>query len=170
GLGGGNDGVEGWSFYGQMERDGKVYRSVCSVGGDIAGMPSGKEVVLVLAPEDPGKKKNCFFAMLLYYFEVTINNNSVTLAAVYALDGVTQDKKALRGAIHDKHVDGRLYPYWQQDHGLLPRLIVIDASQIGAAVLLGHDENRPSFKNLIVAKLLVWEYQVLDRRSIIAMY
>jgi hypothetical protein len=54
----GNGGVEGWSFYGQMERDGKVYQSVCSVGGDIAGMPSGKEVVLVLAPEDPRKKKN----------------------------------------------------------------------------------------------------------------
>lgn len=92
------------------------------------------------------------------------------LAALYALDGVTQDKKALRGAIHDKHIDGRLYPYWQQDHGLLPRMIVIDASQIGAAVLLGHDSSRPSFKNLVVAKLLVWEYQVLDRRSIMAMY
>ncbi|KAI8336525.1 hypothetical protein BC941DRAFT_49809 [Chlamydoabsidia padenii] len=150
-----------------MQRDGKVFTSTWL-------RPNEPAVVSISFPSNELYQKRCFFGLVQFYCNISYDGQSFDLAAVKALRKVDQDQKCLRGAFHDEHVDGRLYPVWSYNNNgtqnVHDKLIFIDANQIIDAVATPPETKNTTIRHLITPKQFIWEYKVVSNIDLFQLY
>ncbi|SAM04410.1 hypothetical protein [Absidia glauca] len=129
----------------QLKND--IYRSLFYLSSKRSNKASsGQPTVLCKADLN-----HYFFGMVHFYFEVYVNNISHKLVAL----------QVLKDVVHDKTVNGKLFPYWKHQSGHHLRLVVIDVGNVVDAVGIISDSTNKDIKHLVPSKQHIWDFSVL---------